>query len=157
MKQSGFYLVKIHALLWAANANDCLGMREPATYLWRICAQHFFSSQNTMEGGLLVKQLSADIVFYICLNFVGFYVRYVGEINMRCRCYKIFEILQILSSDTFHPRGIRTQSFSFFFFFFGIVFFLFSSRFRIFWGLEHGDQIRPLKNRHKMKPNSSLS
>jgi hypothetical protein len=36
-----------------------------------------------MENGILVKQLIADLVFYASLNFVGFYVRYVGEINMR--------------------------------------------------------------------------
>jgi hypothetical protein len=36
-----------------------------------------------MESGPFLKQLFADIVFYASLNFVGFYVRYVGEINMR--------------------------------------------------------------------------
>lgn len=36
-----------------------------------------------MESKALVKQLVADIVFYATLNFIGFYVRYVGEINMR--------------------------------------------------------------------------
>lgn len=30
-----------------------------------------------------VYQLLADIVFYVSLNFIGFYMRYVGEINMR--------------------------------------------------------------------------
>ena len=35
------------------------------------------------DVGEFVKQLFADLVFYLSLNFVGFYVRYVGEINMR--------------------------------------------------------------------------
>ncbi len=30
-----------------------------------------------------VKQVLADFAFYLTLNFVGLYVRYVGEINMR--------------------------------------------------------------------------
>ena len=36
-----------------------------------------------LEGDEIAVQLFADLVFYASLNFVGFYIRYVGEINMR--------------------------------------------------------------------------
>ncbi len=35
------------------------------------------------NAGEFVRQLMSDAVFYASLNFVGLYVRYVGEINMR--------------------------------------------------------------------------
>ncbi len=42
---------------------------------------------NALRGidspGDFVKQYFADVVFYLTLNFIGFYFRYVGEINMR--------------------------------------------------------------------------
>lgn len=40
-------------------------------------------SQDHLEGSQIATQVMADLVFYASLNFVGFYVRYVGEINMR--------------------------------------------------------------------------
>ena len=36
-----------------------------------------------MESRQIAQQCLADLVFYISLNFVGFYLRYVNEINMR--------------------------------------------------------------------------
>lgn len=36
-----------------------------------------------MPGIEVVRQAAADAVYYITLNLIGFYVRYVGEINMR--------------------------------------------------------------------------
>ena len=29
------------------------------------------------------QQLAADVVFHICVNLIGWYMRYVGDINMR--------------------------------------------------------------------------
>ena len=40
-------------------------------------------AQGIDDHGEFVKQYFADLVFYLTLNFVGFYFRYVGEINMR--------------------------------------------------------------------------
>ena len=39
--------------------------------------------QNNMTESEVFQQASADLVYYITLNGIGFYVRYVGEINMR--------------------------------------------------------------------------
>ena len=42
-----------------------------------------FYSQNKMPGSEVARQAAADAVYYVTLNLIGFYVRYVGEINMR--------------------------------------------------------------------------
>ena len=36
-----------------------------------------------MPGSEVARQAAADAVYYVTLNLIGFYVRYVGEINMR--------------------------------------------------------------------------
>ncbi len=41
------------------------------------------SQSDPEDRGQLAAQVLADLVFYASLNFVGFYIRYVGEINMR--------------------------------------------------------------------------
>lgn len=46
-----------------------------ATYLQR--------EEDEWNAWQIAQQCLADLVFYISLNFVGFYVRYVNEINMR--------------------------------------------------------------------------
>ncbi len=51
---------------------------------------HFLGTMSTKylpqgmdEPGDFVKQLLADLVFFLSLNAFGYYLRYVGEINMR--------------------------------------------------------------------------
>ena len=39
--------------------------------------------QGIMQGIDIARQGFADSVYYLTLNFIGIYVRYVGEINMR--------------------------------------------------------------------------
>ena len=41
------------------------------------------SQNDELESRQIAQQCLADLVFYISLNFVGFYLRYVNEINMR--------------------------------------------------------------------------
>ena len=37
--------------------------------------------QGIEDSGEFVKQYFADLVFYLTLNFIGFYFRYVGEVK----------------------------------------------------------------------------
>ena len=37
--------------------------------------------QGIEDAGEFVKQYFADLVFYLTLNFIGFYFRYVGEVE----------------------------------------------------------------------------
>jgi hypothetical protein len=39
--------------------------------------------QDNLEKSQILSQFIADCVFYASLNFVGFYLRLVNEINMR--------------------------------------------------------------------------
>jgi len=36
-----------------------------------------------LPSDVLARQFFADLTFYVCLNVIGFYGRYVGEINLR--------------------------------------------------------------------------
>ncbi|CAB4062181.1 E4.6.1.1 [Lepeophtheirus salmonis] len=40
-------------------------------------------NQKLLSSETILIQLAADAVYYLSLNFVGFFVRYVGEINLR--------------------------------------------------------------------------
>ena len=40
-----------------------------------------FIVQGIEDSGEFVKQYFADLVFYLTLNFIGFYFRYVGEVE----------------------------------------------------------------------------
>jgi hypothetical protein len=44
---------------------------------------HDYVFQGISDTEDFVQQFFADGVFYLTLNFIGFYFRYVGEINMR--------------------------------------------------------------------------
>ena len=41
------------------------------------------SFKDNLETSQIILQFMTDIVFYASLNFVGFYLRFVNEINMR--------------------------------------------------------------------------
>ena len=47
------------------------------------CVTDAVSGAAEDGAGRFVKQIAADVVFYASLNLVGFYFRYVGEVNMR--------------------------------------------------------------------------
>lgn len=49
-----------------------------------VCLYIFIGmSLDNENGHLQWRQICAEIIFYLTLNFVGVYIRYVGEIFMR--------------------------------------------------------------------------
>ena len=45
--------------------------------------QYFITTASGEWSANIGQQLGADIVFHICVNMIGWYIRYVGDINMR--------------------------------------------------------------------------
>ena len=45
--------------------------------------QYFITSASGEHVAYIGQQLGADIVFHVCVNMIGWYIRYVGDINMR--------------------------------------------------------------------------
>ena len=52
-----------------------------STWIFTVCFLVRF--QDNLEKSQILSQFIADCVFYASLNFVGFYLRLVNEINMR--------------------------------------------------------------------------
>ena len=44
-----------------------------------------YLAQGIDDSGEFVRQYFADMVFYLTLNFIGFYFRYVGEVRSNPR------------------------------------------------------------------------
>lgn len=56
-------------------------MKLKSTWIFTVCFLVRF--QDNLEKSQILSQFIADCVFYASLNFVGFYLRLVNEINMR--------------------------------------------------------------------------